>query len=161
MIKDTSVLTIDVGGNCLKVAEFFVGENNDNIALVKYAIKEFQQELAEENFAEAFRQTFTEILQENEFSSTQVRVSVSSLHAFQRLSKLPPLLGNSAKAAAVVEGEAKLTVPYPLDEVLWDYQLIKHTKVFEVEAEPTEDMEAPAEKITETVEELEKLIREK
>ena len=157
MIKDTSVLTIDVGGNCLKVAEFFVGENNDSIALVKYAIKEFPQELAEANFAEAFRQTFSEILQENEFSSTQVRVAISSLHAFQRLSKLPPLLGNSAKAAAIVEGEAKLTVPYPLDEVLWDYQLIKHTKVFEVEAEATEDQEAPAEKITETVEELEAL----
>ena len=157
MIKDTSVLTIDVGGNCLKVAEFFVGENNDSIALVKYAIKEFPQELAESNFAEAFRQTFSEILQENEFSSTQVRVAISSLHAFQRLSKLPPLLGNSAKAAAIVEGEAKLTVPYPLDEVLWDYQLIKHTKVFEVEAEAAEDQEAPAEKITETVEELEAL----
>ena len=31
MIKDTSVLTIDVGGNCLKVAEFFAGENNDGV----------------------------------------------------------------------------------------------------------------------------------
>ena len=157
MIKDTSVLTIDVGGNCLKVAEFFVGENNDSITLVKYAIKELSTELAEENFADAFRQAFAEIMQENEFSSTQVRLSISSLHAFQRLSKLPPLMGNRARAAAVVEGEAKLTVPYPLDEVIWDYQLIKHTKVFEVEAEPSEDQEAPAEKITETVEELEAL----
>ena len=57
MIKDTSVLTIDVGGNCLKVAEFFVGENNDSISLVKYAIKEYQPELAEENFAEASLKT--------------------------------------------------------------------------------------------------------
>ena len=44
MIKDTSVLTIDVGGNCLKVAEFFAGENNDSITLVKYAIKELSAE---------------------------------------------------------------------------------------------------------------------
>ena len=157
MIKDTSVLTIDVGGNCLKVAEFFVGENNESITLVKYAIKEYSPELAEENFAEAFKETFHEILQENEFSSNQVRLSISSLHAFQRLSKLPPMQGNRARAAAVVEGEAKLTVPYPLEEVLWDYQLIKHTKVFEVDSEPSDDPDAPVEKITETVEELEAL----
>ena len=157
MIKDTSVLTIDVGGNCLKVAEFFAGENNDSITLVKYAIKELSAELAEENFVEAFKQAFTEIIQENAFTSTQVRIAISSLHAFQRLSKLPPLMGNRARATAVVEGEAKLTVPYPLDEVIWDYQLIKHTKVFEVDAEPTGDMDAPVEKVTETVEELEAL----
>ena len=33
MIKDTSVLPIDVGGTCLKVAEFFTGENGDSITL--------------------------------------------------------------------------------------------------------------------------------
>ena len=157
MIKDTSVLTIDVGGNCLKVAEFAIGESNDIVTLTKYAMKELSAELAEDSFVEAFKQAFTEIIQENEFSTNKVRLAISSLHAFQRLSKLPPLLGNRARAAAVVEGEAKLTVPYPLNEVIWDYQLIKHTKVFEIEAEPTDDAEAPAEKITETVEELEAL----
>ncbi len=157
MIKSNSILTIDVGGNCLKVAEFYTGENSDIVTLMQYAIKEYPSDLAEENFAEAFKHTFLEILQENNFSTNQVRLSISSLYAFQRLSKLPPLLGNRTRAAQVVEGEAKLTVPYPLDEVLWDYQLIKHTKVFEVAAEPTDDMDAPAEKITETVEELEAL----
>ena len=74
MIKDTSVLTIDVGGTCLKVAEFFVGENNDSITLVNYAIKELDSELAEENFAEAFKQAFTEIIQENEFSAIDLNL---------------------------------------------------------------------------------------
>ena len=156
MIKDTSVLTIDVGGNSLKAAEFYVSESSDSITLVNYAIKELSAELAEENFVEAFKQAFTEIIQENAFTSTQVRIAISSLHAFQRLSKLPPLMGNRARATAVVEGEAKLTVPYPLDEVIWDYQLIKHTKVFEIETE-SEDADAPAEKVTETVEEVEAL----
>lgn len=157
MIKNNSVLTIDVGGNCLKIAEFYIGENSDLVTLRQYAIREFPTDLVEENFAEAFKHTFTELIQENNFTTNQVRLSISSLHAFQRLSKLPPLMGNRSRAAQVVEGEAKLTVPYPLDEVLWDYQLIKHTKVFEVEAEPTDDPEAPVEKIQETVEELEAL----
>ena len=156
MVKDNTVLTIDIGGACLKMAEFSIGESGDNITLERYAIKELSAELAENDFAAAFAEAFQAMLSENNFVSRQVRVSISSLHAFQRLSKLPPLLGNRTRAAQVVEGEAKLTVPYPLDEVLWDYQLIKHTKVFEVESEPTEEGQEP-EKITETVEELEAL----
>ena len=65
MIKSNSILTIDVGGNCLKVAEFYTGENSDIVTLMQYAIKEYPSDLAEENFAEAFKHTFLEILQEN------------------------------------------------------------------------------------------------
>lgn len=157
MVKENTVLTIDIGGACLKVAEFSVGTTGDTIQLERYAVKELDLELAESDFPQAFAGAFNALMEENSFTSHQARVSISSLHAFQRLSKLPPLLGNRTRAAQVVEGEAKLTVPYPLDEVLWDYQLVKYTKEFEVESEPSEDGEAPAEKVTETVEELEAL----
>lgn len=139
------------------MAEFQIDNSGDSITLMSYAVKEYSSELAEENFPEAFAQAFKALMEENNFISRQVRLSISSLHAFQRLSKLPPLLGNRSRATAVVESEAKLTVPYPLEEVLWDYQLIKHTKTYEVEAESTGEEDAPAEKITETVEELEAL----
>ena len=156
MTKENSILTIDIGGASLKMAEFAAAPSGDTVVLERYAVKEMPAELAESNFAEAFAQTFQEMLAENAFVSRRVRISISSLHAFQRLSKLPPLMGNRTRAAQVVEGEAKLTVPYPLEEVIWDYQLIKHTKVFEVEAENPEDEEnGEAEKVTETVEELE------
>ena len=157
MIKDSSVLTIDVGGTCLKMAEFQIDNSGDSITLMSYAVKEYSSELAEENFPEAFAEAFKALMEENNFISRQVRLSISSLHAFQRLSKLPPLMGNRSRATAVVESEAKLTVPYPLEEVLWDYQLIKHTRTYEIEAESTGEDDAPAEKITETVEELEAL----
>ncbi len=150
MIKESTILTIDVGGACIKMAEFSIGPSGDDVTLERYAVKEMSMELAENDFPAAFAETFNAMLLENEFVSTRVRVSISSLHAFQRLSKLPPLMGNRARATQVVEGEAKLTVPYPLEEVLWDYQLIKHTKVFTVESEDPE-----VEATTETVEELE------
>ena len=157
MIKENTVLTIDVGGACLKMAEFSVGINNDSVTLEKYAVKELSAELAESDFPAAFAQAFAEAMAENQFTAHQVRVAISSMHAFQRLSKLPPLIGNRSRVAQVVEGEAKLTVPYPLDEVLWDYQLIQYTREFEVESEPDENGELPAEKVTDTVEELEAL----
>ena len=150
MIKENTVLTIDVGGACLKMAEFSVGINNDSVTLEKYAVKELSVELAESDFPAAFAEAFAEAMAENQFTARQVRVAISSMHAFQRLSKLPPLIGNRSRVGQVVEGEAKLTVPYPLDEVLWDYQLIQYTREFEIEAEPDENGELPAEKLTDT-----------
>ena len=154
---DNMILTIDIGGTCLKMAEFVAGADGDTITLTNFAVKEMDYELAEEDFAAAFAEAFHQVIKENTFVARNVRVAISSLHAFQRLSKLPPLMGNRSRAAQVVESEAKLTVPYPLDEVLWDYQLIKYTKTFEVENEAAGDDGEPAEKITETVEELEAL----
>ena len=146
MAKENTILTIDIGGASLKMAEFSYSSSGDNMVLERYAVKEMPAELAENNFAAAFAVSFREIMAENEFTAHQARVSISSLHAFQRLSKLPPLLGNRTRAAQVVEGEARLTVPYPLEEVIWDYQLIKYTKVFEVENEnPDEDEEDSSE----------------
>ncbi len=152
-----TVLTIDIGGLCLKMAEFTVDSDSDSITLERYATKDMPVELAETDFAAAFAETFKEAVAENAFTSNQVRISISSLHAFQRLSKLPPLMNNRSRAAAVVEGEAKLTVPYPLDEVLWDYQLIRYEREFEVDPEPDEFGNVPEGKVIEKVEELESL----
>ena len=135
MAKENSVLAIDVGAASLKMAEFTVNGAGESVSLERYAVKEFVGDLNETGVVEAFAATFQQMLQENTFFSRQVRLSISSMHSFQRLSKLPPLMGNRARAAQVVEGEAKQTVPYPLEEVIWDYQLIKHTRVFEVKSD--------------------------
>lgn len=155
MAKENSVLAIDIGAASLKVAEFMVNGSGESVTLERYAVKEFVGDLNETGVVEAFAATFQQVMQENTFFSTQVRLSISSMHSFQRLSKLPPLMGNRARAAQVVEGEAKQTVPYPLEEVIWDYQLIKHTRYFDVKSEEGE--EAGADKSMDSVEELEAL----
>lgn len=155
MAKENSVLAIDVGAASLKMAEFTVNGAGESVSLERYAVKEFVGDLNETGVVEAFTATFQQMLQENTFFSTRVRLSISSMHSFQRLSKLPPLMGNRARAAQVVEGEAKQTVPYPLEEVVWDYQLIKHTRYFEVKPEDGES--ADGEQPLESVEELEAL----
>ncbi len=158
MLKENTVLTIDVGGASIKMAEFAIGGSGDSVTLERYAIKEFTEELNDSGFAEAFTSAFRELMAQNQFKSTQVRLSISSLHSFQRLSKLPPLSGNRSRATQVVEAEAKQTVPYPLDEVIWDYQLIKHIKYFEVKPEDEEsEASQGAEKTMDSVEELEAL----
>jgi len=55
-----------------------------------------------------------------------VRLLLSAGNSFQRLSKLPPMLGNSAAVARLIEFEASQAVPYSMDEVEWGYQLLHH-----------------------------------
>lgn len=156
MATENTVLAIDVGAASLKMAEFTVTGAGESVTLERYAVKEFVGDLNETGVVEAFTETFRQMLEENTFFTRQVRLSISSMHSFQRLSKLPPLMGNRARAALVVEGEAKQTVPYPLEEVTWDYQLIKHTKFFDIK-ENDAPAEAGVEKTMDSVEELEAL----
>ncbi len=55
-----------------------------------------------------------------------VRYAVSGKNSFLRFVKLPPLGGDQVDQ--IVEFEAQQNVPFPLDEVAWDYHLIGDTE---------------------------------
>ena len=122
MAKENSILTIDVGGDNLKMAEF-VFPPGGGITLRKFAFRHLEEQ-GEEGFT--FAQIYHEMLAENNFTAKGVRLSLPGQSSFSRLSKLPPLMGNSSAIAKVVEFEARQTVPYPMDEVEWGYQLLRH-----------------------------------
>lgn len=122
MPKENTVLTIDVGGDSLKMAEF-VFPPGGAIVLRKFAFRKLEEREGEES---SFAQTYLEMLAENNFTAKQVRLSLSGQSSFSRLSKLPLLLGNKSAISRIVEYEARQTVPYAMSEVVWDYQLIRH-----------------------------------
>ena len=122
MAKENSILTIDVGGDNLKMAEF-VFPPGGGITLRKFVFRHLEEQ-GEEGFT--FAQIYHEMLAENNFTAKGVRLSLPGQSSFSRLSKLPPLMGNSSAIAKVVEFEARQTVPYPMDEVEWGYQLLRH-----------------------------------
>ncbi|MFA7231159.1 MAG: pilus assembly protein PilM [Victivallaceae bacterium] len=159
MAKENTVLTIDVGGDSLKVAEFSFPVGG-GIVLEKFAFLEYDDEQKEGNLAETFASTFDKIVADNNFKSKNVRLSISGQSAFSRLSKLPPLGEDRSHIAQIVEYEAKQTVPYPMEEVIWDYQLIKHSITVQNKKiiEPVEENAEPQEEIVEeTVDEMEAL----
>lgn len=124
MAKENTVLTIDVGGDNLKMAEF-VFPPGGAIMLRKFAFRKLEEQegmTPEEVFARNYR----EMLAEGGFVAKSVRLSLSGQSSFSRLSKLPPLMGNKSAINKIVEYEARQTVPYPMNEVVWDYQLIRH-----------------------------------
>jgi len=124
MAKSNNVLTIDVGGDNLKMAEFsFV--SGGGIVLTGFAFRRFDAKSESED-APTFEQVYNEMLAENGFTARDVRLSLAAQNSFQRLSKLPPMLGNRSSIGKVVEYEARQTVPYSMNEVEWGYQLIHH-----------------------------------
>lgn len=126
MAKENTILAIDVGGDSLKMAEFVVPPSG-GLVLNKYAISEYDESIGETDFMDRFLSAYRRMLAEHKFKSKQVRVTISGQHAFSRLSKLPPLTENQAQVVQIIEFEAKQTVPYPMDEVVWSYQLIRHS----------------------------------
>ena len=136
MARNNRVLTIDVGGDNLKMAEFSFAPGG-GIVLTGFAFRRFDAKNAGEG-APTFAEVYNEMLAENGFTARDVRLSLAAQNSFQRLSKLPPMLGNRASISKVVEYEARQTVPYSMNEVEWGYQLIHHQWV-ETTTETNED----------------------
>lgn len=161
-----TILSIDIGGDSLKMAEFSVMPEG-GLRLERFDVREYPDELKEQALNEIFSATFSEMLHENNFVSRSVMVSISGQVAFVRLGKLPRTIkddkGNIHK---IIELEAKQTIPYPMEEVIWGYQLVKYS-VEAPEDAPAEDA-IPAEGTSEenddstptvkTIDELEALI---
>ena len=124
MAKENRVLTIDVGGDNLKMAEF-VFPAGGGIVLSGFAFRRFDAKDTRED-APTFAEVYHEMLAENNFTAKGVRLSLAAQNSFQRLSKLPPMLGSRSSISKVVEYEARQTVPYSMSAVEWGYQLIHH-----------------------------------
>ena len=138
MSKENRILTIDIGSDCLKVAEFLYPPEG-TMMLERFAFLEYDEEHRDLELPEQFSHAFQKILSENEFKAKKVRVAISGQSAFSRLSKLPPLGGDVQHIEQIIEYEAKQTVPYAMEEVVWDYQLILHKS--ETESKPSAPVE--------------------
>ena len=120
MGKENNILTIDIGSRSVKMAEFSF--QNGVILLTNFLSRRLER-LENESPAECFERIYNEMLLEGGFTAKDVRLALPSSSSFQRLSKLPPMLGKSATVAKIIEYEAAQAVPYAMHEVEWGYQL--------------------------------------
>ncbi len=124
MAKENKILAVDIGGSSLKMAEF-VFPDGGGIQLTGFLFRKVEK-LEGESDCECFERNYLEMLADGGFTATKVRLLLSAYNSFQRLSKLPPMLGSSATVARLIEFEASQAVPYSMDEVEWGYQLLHH-----------------------------------
>jgi type IV pilus assembly protein PilM len=122
MLQSKSFLTVDFGAGSLKLAEFEVNEAG-GLRLKQYGMKSLGQEGAQEATREAtILKALQEMLSEKGIKSKDVNVCAPGFHVFSKFVKLPPVDAN--KVTQIIQYEAQQNVPFPLSEVVWDYQIL-------------------------------------
>ena len=131
MLNSKSFLAIDFGAGSLKLAEF---EKNDagGLRLKQYGIKALGIEGSQETAREAaIRGGLAELLAEKSYTARQVNACAPGFHVFSKFVKLPPV--DTSKVTQIIRYEAQQNVPFPLDEVVWDYQILGTSATNELE----------------------------
>jgi type IV pilus assembly protein PilM len=131
MMKSKSFLGVDFGAGSLKVAEFEPTESG-GICLRAFGSHSLglagAQDAAREGVVKKAVQT---LLAEHGFNTKDINVCAPGFHVFSKFVKLPPV--DSSKVTQIIQYEAQQNVPFPLEEVVWDYQILGTTSSGELE----------------------------
>jgi len=141
-------LAIDFGAGNLKLAEF-EPQGDGTLKLTRFAVQpmihvdppessateadgegeegqegEAEQEVRQSTVVESMRATLKEALDANEIRAKGMSVNVcaSSSLVFSKPLRTPAVEGS--KVGQIIQYEAQQNVPFPLDEVEWDYQIL-------------------------------------
>src|ERR1022692_2340645 len=133
MLQSKSFLAVDFGAGSLKLAEFEVNEAG-GLRLKNYGIKSLGLEGASQEAATrdaVILKALQEIIAEKGVKSKQINVCAPGFHVFSKFVKLPPV--DSSKVTQIIQYEAQQNVPFPLEEVVWDYQILGNAAGGELE----------------------------
>ena len=122
MLKTKSFLTVDFGAGSLKLAEFEINEAG-GLRLDNFAIKPLGLEGTQEATREKLiLSTLQSLIVEKGLKAKSVNVCAPGFHGFSKFVKLPPV--DAGKVDQIIQYEAQQNVPFPLAEVVWDYQIL-------------------------------------
>jgi type IV pilus assembly protein PilM len=131
MLNSKSFLAVDFGAGSLKLAEFEPNEAG-GLRLKQYGIKALGFEGAQESTREAaMLKALQGLLAEKSYGSRQINACAPGFHVFSKFVKLPPV--DTSKVTQIIRYEAQQNVPFPLDQVVWDYQILGTSATSELE----------------------------
>src|SRR6266699_3001534 len=131
MLNTKSFLAVDFGAGSLKLAEFEVNEAG-GLRLRQYGLKSLGAEGAQESTREeTILKALQEMMAEKGLKARNVNVCAPGFHVFSKFVKLPPV--DAGKVTQIIQYEAQQNVPFPLSEVVWDYQILGSTPGGELE----------------------------
>ena len=128
MSKKNEAWGVEVGAQAIKVMK--LARAGNGVVMEDFEVLPFKHVLTtpDLNVEEAIRVNLESLSQKHEFDKSTVVVSVPGHMAFARFAKLPPI--EASKVKSIVAYEAQQQIPFPIDQVEWDYH------VFEVEDAP-------------------------
>src|SRR5262245_3352016 len=119
MLNSKSFLAVDFGAGSLKLAEFEVNEAG-GLRLKQYGIKPLGAEGLQETTREkVILEALQSLITEKGIKSKSCNVCAPGFHVFSKFVKLPPV--ETSKVQQIIQYEAQQNVPFPLEEVVWDY----------------------------------------
>jgi type IV pilus assembly protein PilM len=131
MLNKKSFLVVDFGATNLKLAEFELTEAG-GLSLCQYGFKSLGQDGTQEATREvAMLKGLQEALAEKSYASRNVNICAPGYHTFSKFVKLPPV--DTSKVTQIIQYEAQQNVPFPLEEVVWDYQILGAAPTGELE----------------------------
>jgi type IV pilus assembly protein PilM len=124
MAKVPGVWGIDIGQCGLKALRCVPTDNDDRVKAEAFDYIEYPKILSqpEADAPALIREALQEFLSRNQVRGDKVAISVPGQNGLARFIKLPPV--ESKKIAAIVRFEARQQIPFDLDDVIWDYQLM-------------------------------------
>lgn len=123
MAKQDRILAIDIGSTALRMCEF---ESPSGGGLILHAFQEaeFLDQGGETNRSDTMSKALAQAVEKGGFTAKNAVVCISGQAAFMRFVNLPPVSEEESRIRQIVEYEAKQNVPFPMEEVIWDYQLL-------------------------------------
>ena len=121
--KSTSSIGLDIGARFIKFVE--LKGSGDGIILNKFGIKEIPGDLKSDRDKVTF-QLISQLFSENNIKAHNVNVSAGGQSVFVRFVKL--LQAKEDKLKQTMKFEAQNQIPFPLNEVAWDWSLLDKDK---------------------------------
>lgn len=122
---------LEVGASALKAMR--LASTGDGVKLLEYEVLPFKQVLTTPDLDvnEAIQVNLDQFLQRHDVRKSSVWVSVPGHMGFARFAKLPPV--EPKKIPDIVKFEAVQQIPFPMDQVEWDYRVFQQKDSPDVE----------------------------
>lgn len=121
MASESMCWGIELGSSAIKALKLGV-TGDGSVEVLDFAIIPHKKVLSTPDIDvdDAMRVAIGQLASQYDLESAPIAVSVPGNQAFARFAKLPPV--EPKKVAGLVQYEAVQQIPFPLEEVEWDYQ---------------------------------------
>src|SRR5438034_7021432 len=122
MAAPTRIFSLNLGSQTIGLAEFRV-QANGGLVLLDYRFREIATELVGGEIRHAeITIALREMMNELQIKHGRINYAVAGQSVFERFVKLPAV--EEEKIERIISFEAQQNVPFPINEVVWDYQLV-------------------------------------
>jgi len=122
MATTKRIFSLNLGSQTIGLAEFYA-QPHGGLVLQNYRLREILADSATEGMRyQQVESALREMLHELHIRHGNVNYAVPGQSVFARFVKLPSV--EEEKIERIISFEAQQNVPFPIDEVVWDYQLV-------------------------------------